>query len=114
MESKFVIAEYFVNLKFFIYKNLSVSHIRDIIHTSLDNLLFPVFTAPGGVSDMNFTNANNLENISVETTIHRTITTICNNECRPCIVHLENESGPIINVHLILVEILNSNPQILT
>lgn len=108
----FVIAEYFVNLKFFIHKQINIASITNVIHTSMDICLYPVFTAPGGVSDMNFNDTISGNNISVETTIHNTIMSICNHECRPCIIHLESESGTNTNVTLILIEPLNSDPNI--
>jgi hypothetical protein len=76
----------------------------------MDILLYPVYTAPGGTSDMNFDDGN--VNVSVETTIHNNVVSICNHECRPCIIHLEAESKMTTCVKLVLIEPLGSHPDI--
>lgn len=104
------IAEYFVNLKFCYLKNITPINCRRNIHTRLDNGLYPLSHATGGEADMSYLTSDRL--YTIETTIHTTVGQIKNHEFNPCCQHLINHSPDRPNNTLILVQYLDSDPEL--
>jgi hypothetical protein len=106
------ITEYFVGLKFCYYYDIPPNEVRNFINASLDVNLFPVSHAPGGKADMSYKDDSIA--CSIETTLHDSISSICNHECRPCILHLDEfaKSKSLKQVKLILVQSKDSHPDL--
>lgn len=104
------IAEYLVNLKFCYLLNLTINEAKKFVNTNLDVLFYPTSHATGGKADMMYT--NNEMNISIETTIHNTCSSICNHESYPCISHLEDCEKPKKSTRLYLIQPLGEQEKI--
>lgn len=102
------VAEYFVNLKFCYLFAIPSGDIQKYVNTSLDKKRYPINCAPGRKADMNYYIGNKLW--SIETTIHNTTREIINNECFPCLSHL-NKFKSIFKIEqtmLILIQPIGS------
>ena len=69
--------------------------------------LYPIYTAPGGQSDMHFTKENTF--FSIETTIHNTVNKIIDHEFRSSCEHLLSHKQTTNNNILILIVIKKFN-----
>ena len=101
-----VIAEYFVNL-YFCYKfDINPKDMKKYVNTKMTYDLYPLFTAPGGVPDMSYRKDDNTV-INIETTIHKTLRQVENNEIFPCVDHFKENIKNIDNGSLIFVSLIN-------
>ncbi len=104
------IAEYLVNLKFCYLLKLTINEAKKFVNTNLDVLFYPTSHATGGKADMLYT--NDKINISIETTIHNTCSSVCNHESYPCISHLEECEKPKKSTCLFLIQPLGEHEKI--
>ena len=100
---RYLVTEYFVNLKIFLLLKKPICQINDCINTILNENLYPVCHAPGKKCDMVVEYDTN-KLISFETTINNSDRTIIMKELYPCFNHMACHKPPFeINILFLIL-----------